>query len=523
VDAYVDKATRKSEVERKAATEKTGVFTGAFALNPFNGEKIPIWIADYVLMDYGTGAIMAVPGHDTRDFEFAKTFDLPVLRVLASDGDLPFEGDGALVNSDFLNGLSKPEAITRMLTEIEKRGLGQRQVQYKLRDWLFSRQRYWGEPFPIVHMPDGTRGVAEDELPVLLPEVPDYEPTEKGEPPLARVKSFVEYTNPKTGETGRRETDTMPGSAGSSWYFLRFTDPKNSQAAFSFERQKFWMPVDMYVGGPEHTVGHLLYARFWQKVLFDAGLVSNDEPIQKLVHQGVIMGEDGARMSKSRGNVVNVDDIRKEYGADVTRLYISFLGPFDKDKPWSMTGIEGVRRFIERSWRLVVDDAGQTLPDDERPVPESLQRLLHKTIKKVGDDLAQMSANTAISALMILINEMYSLNVRPHAVLKPFVQLLAPMAPHIAEELWQRLGGEGFVSLAPWPRFDAALVADDTIQMGVQVNGKTRASIEIAATANEEAAMAAALAQNAIKNATDGKTIAKVIYKPGKILNIIVK
>jgi leucyl-tRNA synthetase len=315
----------------------------------------------------------------------------------------------------------------------------------------------------------------------------------------------------------------MPGSAGSSWYFLRFTDPHNSEEPFSHARQKFWMPVDMYVGGPEHTVGHLLYARFWQKVLFDAGLVSHDEPIQKLVHQGVIMGEDGARMSKSRGNVVNVDDIRKEYGADVTRLYISFLGPFDKDKPWSTKGIQGVRRFIERTWRLVVDDQGATFPADTSAAPEVLNRLLHKTIKKVGEDLANMNANTAISALMILVNEIYSQGARPATVLKPLVQLLAPLAPHTAEELWERLGGQGFVSLAPWPAYDPALVTDDTLQMGVQVNGKTRSSIEIAVDADQEAAMAAALAQNAIKNATDGKTIAKVIYKPGKILNIIVK
>jgi leucyl-tRNA synthetase len=527
VDAYVDQAARKSELDRKAATDKTGVFTGAFALNPLLAPedpraRLPIWIADYVLMDYGTGAIMAVPGHDKRDFDFATQFSLPVRRVLESQEDLPFEGDGRLVNSDFLNGLSKDDAITKMLEVLEERGLGQKQVQYKLRDWLFSRQRYWGEPFPIVHMSEsGAKGVPDDELPVLLPPVADYEPTEKGEPPLARVAEFVEYTDPRTGEKGRRDTDTMPGSAGSSWYFLRFTDPKNAAAPFAFERQKYWMPVDLYVGGAEHTVGHLLYARFWQKVLFDAGLVSHDEPIRKLAHQGVIMGPDGQRMSKSRGNVINPDEVRAAYGSDALRLYICFLGPFDKDKPWSTSGIEGVHRFLDRVWRLVVGDDGATLPPDGATPPEALNRLLHKTIKKVGDDIEGLAFNTAISAMMILVNELYSLNVRPVSVLKPLVQILAPLAPHLAEELWQRLGGTGFVSLAPWPAFDPALVREDVIHMGVQVNGKTRGTVELSLNADADAAMAAAQQVTAVKNALSGKKVVKVIYKPGKILNII--
>jgi leucyl-tRNA synthetase len=528
VQNYVDKSATKSEVDRKAATEKTGVFTGAFALNPLLDAKdpaarIPIWIADYVLMDYGTGAIMAVPGHDARDFEFAKKFDLPIKRVLESEGELPFEGEGRLMNSGFLNGLTKTEAIQKAITEIEKKKLGQRQIQYKLRDWLFSRQRYWGEPFPIVHLPSGTKGVPVDELPVLLPEVADYEPTEKGEPPLARVKEFVEYTDKKTGEKGRRETDTMPGSAGSSWYFLRYTDARNPKEAFSFAKQKYWMPVDLYVGGPEHTVGHLLYARFWQKVLFDAGLVSHDEPIKKLAHQGVIMGPDGQRMSKSRGNTVNIDEIRETYGADATRMYICFLGPFDKDKPWATTGIEGVKRFLDRVWRLVIAEDGSVHKFNSEPIPDSLNKLLHKTIKKVGEDLEAMSFNTAISAMMILVNEMYSQNYKSAAVLKPLVQLLAPLAPHVSEELWSHLGGEGFVATAPWPAFDAALVADDVITLGVQVLGKTRGTIEISVNANEDEALALARQLNAVKNALDGKTVAKVIYKPGKILNIIVK
>lgn len=528
VQDYVEQSSRKSEVDRKAATEKTGVFTGGYALNPMLDPKspesrIPVWIADYVLMDYGTGAIMAVPGHDTRDFEFATKFKLPIKRVLESEQELPFEGEGKLVNSGFLNGLTKTEAIQKMTAELEKRGLGTRQVQYKLRDWLFSRQRYWGEPFPIVHLEkSGTQGLPPDELPVVLPQVADYEPTEKGEPPLARVKEFVEYKS-KSGEKGRRETDTMPGSAGSSWYFLRYIDPKNTNAPVDFEKQKYWMPVDLYVGGPEHTVGHLLYARFWQKVLFDAGLVSHDEPFKKLAHQGTIMGPDGQRMSKSRGNVVNPDDVRAEYGADATRMYICFLGPFDKDKPWATTGIEGVRRFLERVWRLVVADDGSSQPLTDDPLPESLNKLLHKTIKKVGDDLENLSFNTAISAMMILVNEIYSLGLRPRLALKPLVQLLAPLAPHIAEELWSRLGGTGFVSVAPWPAFDASLVADDVVTMAVQVNGKTRGTVDLSVNAGEDEAMSAARGLVAVKNAIEGKNIAKIIYKPGKILNIIVK
>ncbi|MGZ3721634.1 MAG: leucine--tRNA ligase [Bdellovibrionales bacterium] len=529
VEAYVDKASRKSEVDRKADTEKSGVFTGGYALNPLLDAKdpkarIPIWIADYVMMDYGTGAIMAVPGHDSRDFEFATKFKLPILRVLAGEGELPFEGDGKLMNSAFLDGLSKQDAIAKAIATLEAKKLGTKQVQYKLRDWLFSRQRYWGEPFPMVVMEKtGLRGVSYDELPVALPAVADYQPTEKGEPPLARVAEFVNYTDPKTGEKGRRITDTMPGSAGSSWYFLRYTDPHNDKAPFSFEAQKYWMPIDLYVGGPEHTVGHLLYARFWQKVLFDVGLVSHDEPIKKLAHQGDITGPDGFRMSKSRGNTINPDDVREEYGADAARMYISFLGPFDKSKPWSTTGIAGVHRFLDRVWRQVVDPDGKTLPLNNDPIPEPLNKLLHKTIKKVGEDLESLSFNTAISALMILLNEINGSSVKPVALLKPFMQLLAPLAPHIAEELWQRLGGEGFVAVAPWPAFDAALVTDDVISMGVQVNGKTRGTIELSPTASEDVALELARAQNSVKNAIDGKKVAKVIYKAGKILNIIVQ
>lgn len=527
VQAYIDQANKKSEVDRKAAQTKSGVFTGAYALNPLlpandPRARIPIWIADYVLMDYGTGAIMAVPGHDSRDFEFARQYGLPIVRVLKSETDLPFEGDGELVNSEFLNGLDKPKAIQRAIEELEKCEVGESQVQYKLRDWLFSRQRYWGEPFPIIHTEKGNEGVPYDELPVLLPEVADYEPSDKGEPPLARVAEFVNYRT-KEGHKARRDTDTMPGSAGSSWYFLRFTDPHNDEALCDFTAQKYWMPVDLYVGGPEHTVGHLLYARFWQKVLFDAGLVSHDEPFQKLAHQGVIMGPDGQRMSKSRGNVVNPDDVRDAHGSDALRTYICFLGPFEKDKPWSPKGIEGVRRFLERIWRLVMDENNQPLPLDNTAPTESLNRLLHKTIKKVGDDIESMGFNTAISALMILVNEIYASGMRPSSVLKPLLQLIAPFAPHISEELWEALGEEPFVVKASWPKFDPNLIVDDVVTLAVQVNGKTRGTIDLAADANEDRAMELAMALNSVKNAVSEKSVAKRIYKPGKILNIIVK
>lgn len=527
VSAYQETAAKKLEVDRKADTDKTGIFTGAYALNPLlpasdPRARIPIWIADYVLMDYGTGAIMAVPGHDERDFEFAKQFNLSVLRVVDSKDDLPYSGDGLAVNSEFLNGLSKDKAIAAAIGEIEKRKLGERKTTYKLRDWLFSRQRYWGEPFPIVHTADGPKGVPADELPVMLPPVADYEPTEQGEPPLARVKEFVQYKSPKTGITGTRETDTMPGSAGSSWYFLRYTDPHNSAQPFSFEAQQYWMPVDLYVGGPEHTVGHLLYARFWQKVLFDVGLVTHDEPFRKLAHQGTVMGPDGQRMSKSRGNVVNPDEVREQVGADGLRLYISFLGPFDKDKPWSPTGIEGVRRFLERTWRLVVDDDGRDHTTDENLSPE-IEKLVHKTIKKVGDDIETMSFNTAISTMMILVNEMYKAGSRSRRALIPLVQCLAPFAPHLAEEMWEKMGQKPFVSLATWPAFDPKLIADETVTMAVQVNGKTRGTVQLAPDAAEAAALQAAMELQTVKNALGGNAPLKVIYKPGKILNLIAK
>lgn len=526
---YQKSAAKKSEVDRKAATEKTGVFTGAFAVNPFSGKDIPIWTADYVMMDYGTGAIMAVPGHDERDFEFAQAFKLPIERVLEG-GDLPFTGEGQLVNSDFLSGLEKTAGIKAAIAEIEKRKLGTKVTQYKLRDWLFSRQRYWGEPFPLVHFPNGEiRTVPVNELPVLLPNVADYKPSEKGESPLARDQDYVSYKGAAGKDLalpGTRETDTMPGSAGSSWYFLRYCDPLNDENFCDFESQKYWMPVDLYVGGPEHSVGHLLYARFWQKVLFDAGLVSHEEPFQKLAHQGLILGPDGEKMSKSRGNVINPDQLRDQVGADALRTFILFLGPMAADKPWQDQGIGGVQRFLDRLWRACVDENGNSIADDSA-VPEELGRLLHKTIKKVGEDIEAMSFNTAISALMILLNEIYRTGSRSKLVLKPTLQMVAPFAPHMAEELWEKLGlgnkpGD-FISNADWPKFDSALTVDSVVSIGVQVNGKVRGVIELEKDAAEADALAKALEISGVQNAVGGKPIDKVIYKAGRILNLIVK
>ncbi len=523
VQAYLDQAARKSEVDRKANTEKTGMFTGAYAIHPFTAQLIPIWVADYVLMEYGSGAIMAVPGHDVRDFEFAQKFNLPVKRVLESEQELPFEGDGLLCHSDFLNGLMKEPAVEKMLIEIEKRGLGERTTQYKLRDWLLSRQRYWGEPFPVVSFPNrGLKALPVNELPVFLPAVADYEPSEKGEPPLARNEDWVRYTDPETGEVGTRMTDTMAGSAGSSWYFLRYTDPSNDSAAFDFEKQKYWMPVDLYCGGAEHTVGHLLYSRFWQKVLFDAGLVSHDEPFQRLAHQGMILGSDGEKMSKSRGNGVNPDEVRERFGADALRMYILFLGPMDREKPWNENGIDGVQRFLDRVWRLAVNEEGIAHTQDVE-IPEELNRLMHKTIKKVEEDIDSLSFNTAISAMMILVNETYRAGIRPKTLVKNLVQVLAPFAPHLSEEIWQKLACDGLVCTAPWPKYDSDLTVDSVVTIGVQVNGKSRGTIDIAKDASEADAVAAAMKIATIENAVGGKPFAKVIYKEGRILNLMVK
>ncbi|OFZ28760.1 MAG: leucine--tRNA ligase [Bdellovibrionales bacterium RIFCSPHIGHO2_01_FULL_40_29] len=520
VSSYIETTAKKSEVDRKATTEKTGVFTGGYAINPLNKKEIPVWIADYVMMDYGTGAIMAVPGHDERDFEFAQKFSLPILRVLESESDLPFTGEGKLINSDFLNGLLKSEAVTKMIAYLESENLGKKQINYKLRDWLFSRQRYWGEPFPIVQTPDGTlKAVPLNELPVVLPEVANYEPSESGEAPLAKNTEWVNYNS--HGLTGKRITDTMPGAAGSSWYFFRYADPHNDKEAFSQQAAKYWMPVDLYVGGPEHTVGHLLYSRFWTKVLFDAGISPVDEPFKKLAHQGMILGPDGEKMSKSRGNVIPADEVAGEYGVDALRCFVCFLGPMDKDKPWSSSGIDGVKRFLDRFYRLAANEETGVGHATDLELPAEVEKSLHKTIKKITEDIENMSFNTSISQMMIFVNDLYKFDCKSKKALLPLAQLLQPFAPHVAEEIWQALGGDGLVVNATWPTFNPALCVDDTVTMGVQVNGKMRGTIEITLTTDEKTAVTEALKISTVISALAGKQPTKVIYKAGKILNLI--
>ncbi len=522
VSDYIKATAAKSDLDRKANQVKTGANTGAFATHPITQQQIPIWISDYVLMDYGTGAIMAVPGHDLRDFEFAEKFSLPIVRVLEGGDKLPFEGDGTLINSDFLNGLSKPAAIQKMLSHIESKNLGRRQVQYKLRDWLFSRQRYWGEPFPVAHFADEAEPYMVPELPVELPMVPNYEPSDTGESPLARMTEWMNYKRQSDGKMGQKNTDTMPGSAGSSWYFLRYTDPQNQNEFASKEAMNYWLPVDLYCGGAEHTVGHLLYSRFWTQVLFDKKLTPVSEPFQKLFHQGMILGPDGEKMSKSRGNTISPDEVNDQHGADAVRGYICFMGPLDKDKPWSTTGIDGVRRFLDRVWRLVCNDDGQVVAN-EGTAPAEIHKVLHKTIKKVTEDFENMSYNTALSAMMILVNDLYKADCKNKEVLKTLAQLLAPIAPHLCEEIWEKLGGQGLISIAPWPTYDNSLTIDDTITLGVQVNGKMRGTVVLAPDASEQEAVLAAQQVQAVISAFNGKPIDKVIYKAGRILNLIVK
>lgn len=519
VEDYKKSAASKSEVDRQTAKTKSGVFVGSYALNPLTHQQIPIWIADYVLMDYGTGAIMAVPAHDERDFEFATQYQLPIQRVIAG-GELPYTSEGTLCNSDGFDGTSSTEAIEKITHFLESEGIGKKRVQYKLRDWLFSRQRYWGEPFPIIKKPDGELvGVPPNELPVVLPDVKDFQPSEDGKAPLSKAVDWINYDS--NGLQGQRETDTMPGSAGSSWYFLRYIDPNNNFAPFSPEAQSYWMPVDLYLGGAEHTVGHLLYARFWQKVLFDCGLVSHDEPFKKLVHQGMLLGEDGEKMSKSRGNVINPDEIVKEFGADSLRTYLMFMGPLEKDKPWSTSGLEGVRRFLNRIWRAMFDEQGNPLFKDE-PLSADLQKALHKTIKKVTEDIERLNFNTAISQMMILVNELYKTDARPRELFKVLSQLLMPFAPHLAEELWSRLGESGLVSIAPWPKWHPDFVTEDEVEIGVQVLGKMRGTLRVSLDTTEEEVVKKALEIQAVTNAVGAKPLKKVIYKPGKILNLIV-
>ncbi|RUT36467.1 leucine--tRNA ligase [Paenibacillus zeisoli] len=527
VKAYQEQAARKSDLERTdLAKEKTGVFTGAYAINPVNGAKVPIWIADYVLAGYGTGAIMAVPAHDERDYEFAKQFDLPILEVV-SGGDVSKEayaGDGEHVNSDFLNGLNNEEAIKKAISWLEEQGKGKGKVTYRLRDWLFSRQRYWGEPIPILHLEDGTmKPVPVDQLPLVLPDVEQIKPSGTGESPLANVTEWVNTTDPETGLPARRETNTMPQWAGSCWYYLRFIDPHNDKELCSPEKQKEWLPVDLYIGGAEHAVLHLLYARFWHKVLYDLGVVSTKEPFHKLVNQGMILGTNNEKMSKSRGNVINPDEIVNEYGADTLRIYEMFMGPLEATKPWNANGVEGTYRFLSRVWRLFIGEDGAVsskIVDGEGS--EEFKRTWHKTIKKVTEDLDGLRFNTAISQLMIFINEAYKTDVVPREAAANFVQLLSPLAPHIAEELWQRLGHEESVTYVAWPSYDEAWTVDAEVEIVVQVNGKIVDRAKIAKDLDQAAMQEFTMELPNVKKAIEGKTIRKVIAVPGKLVNIVV-
>ncbi len=531
VGEYREQALRKSERERDIEQDKSGVFTGGTVLNPATGEQIPVWIADYVLMAYGTGAIMAVPAHDDRDFAFARKYGLPIIEVVRG-GEIAREaytGDGVGINSAnaevSLDGLTTPEATTRITAWLERNGLGKAVVQYKLRDWLFSRQRYWGEPIPIIHLEDGTmKPLAEDELPLLLPDLKKFQPSGTTESPLALAEEWVQVTDAATGLRGRRETNTMPQWAGSCWYYLRFIDPDNTSVFCDPELERYWMPVDLYVGGSEHAVLHLMYARFWHKVLFDLGYVSTKEPFVKLRHQGIILGEDSRKMSKSRGNVVNPDDVIHEYGADAMRLFEMFLGPLEEMKPWNTRGVEGVFRFLNRVWRLYVDEEGVLDPRlATDAVPPELERVYHATVKKTGEDIEALRFNTAIAQLMIFVNEVTRTEVRPRTILEPFVLLLAPFAPHLAEELWEKLGHQTNLAYEHWPSFDAAKIVSDSVEIVLQVNGKVRGRMTVPRDTAERDLEEQALNEENIRRHTEGKQRVKSIVVKNTLVNIVVR
>lgn len=528
VQAYVEESAQKSELERTdLSKEKTGVFSGSYAINPANGKEVPIWIGDYVLASYGTGIVMAVPGHDQRDYEFARTFDLPIIEVIEG-GDLSKEaytGDGKHINSGFLDGMDNSEATNAMADWLEEKGLGKRQVNYRLHDWVFSRQRYWGEPIPIIHWEDGTTTtVPEDQLPLELPKIDHIKPSGTIESPLANAESWLEVTDPETGMKGRRDTNTMPQWAGSSWYFLRFVDPYNELELASKEALEYWGNVDLYVGGAEHAVLHLLYARFWHKFLYDIGVTTEKEPFQKLVNQGMILGDNNEKMSKSRGNVVNPDDVVEEYGADTLRLYEMFMGPLESAVAWSEDGLDGSRRFLDRVWRLILDEEGE-LRDRITTINDGqLDVVYHQTVKKVTEDFENMNFNTAISQMMIFINEANKATSLPFDYMKGFIKLLAPVAPHLSEELWQRLTqSQDGISYEPWPEYDENLLTEDTVEVVFQVNGKVRAKDQAASDISKDDLEALALANETIQSNLEGLDIVKVIVLPGKLVNIVAK
>jgi len=531
VKAYQTASKKKTDIERQENKKKTGVqLKGVMAVNPANEKEIPVWIADYVLPDYGTGVIMAVPAHDERDFEFAKKFELEIINVVQDGGkDNPFAGEGTAVNSDFLDGLETKKAKDKMIAWLEKNNIGERKINFKLRDWVFSRQRYWGEPIPMVHCDHcGWVPLNDKDLPLLLPDVENYEPTDTGDSPLAAMTDWVEVKCPICGAEARRETDTMPGWAGSSWYFLRYCDPKNTETFASPEALKYWMPVDLYNGGMEHTTLHLLYSRFWYKFLFDRGFVPascGPEPYKVRRSHAMILGEGGIKMSKSKGNVVNPDDVIDEYGSDVFRMYEMFIGPYDADAPWSTHGIQGVKRFLDKVWNL----GKEQIKNEELRIKNAgglaassdVERLLHQTIKKVGEDIDGMHFNTAVSQLMILTNELTGQEINKRDF-ESYLRILAPFAPHLTEEMWHELGHEDSIHQAPWPAYDPDKIVADVITVAVQVNGKVRGQVQVAVDEQESSVRAQAEAEPNVKKYLEGKTIKKVIYVKGKIMSFVV-
>ncbi len=517
VNNYITLAASKSDLERTdLIKEKSGIFTGSYAINPVNGKKIPIWISDYVLATYGTGAIMAVPAHDQRDYEFATKFGIDIIPVI-DGGDISnsaYAGDGLHINSDFLDGLNKTDAIDKIIDWLESKNIGKKKINYKLREWIFARQRYWGEPIPIVYLDDEMRALADSDLPLKLPELEDYGPSKTGASPLDKATDWVNTTF--EGKPAKRETSTMPGSAGSSWYFLRYIDPHNDKELADKKLLEHWLPVDLYLGGPEHAVGHLLYSRFWNNFLYNKGVVPVKEPFAKLRHQGMILGSNGEKMSKSKGNVINPDDMVKEYGADSLRIYEMFMGPLDAAKPWDPNGIAGSKNFLDRVWRLFVESG--KIKDDEN---KNLEKVYHFTVKKVTNDYENMNFNTAIAQMMIFINSAYKENVVPKKYAEGFLQLLNPVAPHITEELWNKLGHSDTISYSKWPTYDEEKTKNDTINLPIQINGKLKATIQIATDETEENIKEAV--HKAIESKLDGKSIVKEIYVKNRIYNVVVK
>ena len=523
VKAYVDAVATKSDMDRTSLNkDKSGVFTGGYVKHPVTGESLPIWIADYVLASYGTGAVMGVPAHDERDFEFASKYDLPIVSVIEHNESGCYEGDGLHIHSDFLNGLHNAEAITTMIDWLEAKGKGQRQVNYRLRDWLFSRQRYWGEPIPVIHWEDGSMSlVPEDQLPLRLPVTDKIQPSGTGESPLAAIEEWVKVVDPETGRKGRRETNTMPQWAGSSWYYLRYIDPQNSERLADPDKLAKWLPVDLYIGGAEHAVLHLLYARFWHKFLYDLGVVPTKEPFMKLFNQGMILGTDGNKMSKSKGNVVNPDHVVEQYGADTLRVYEMFMGPLDASIAWSENGLESTRRFLDRIWRLYVAEDGslsERIQDAENP---ALERVYHQTVKKVTEDYEILHFNTAISQMMIFLNATKDQTIIPKAYAQGLIQLLAPLAPHISEEIWQKLGHQDSISHVAWPSYEEALPIADQVEVVVQINGKIKAKVMVEANMAADALGDLALNLPEIQAQLEGKTLRKVVAIPNRLVNIV--